>query len=186
MKGTKLIETNRLILRKITMNDSNDLFINWGSDIKTNEFLTFKCHESEDITKKMINYWLKKYQNNGYEWGIVLKDTNEMIGIISADTSYKYSTIEIGYSISSKYWNNGYTTEAIKEIINYLFKEVHINRIAAKHDIDNPASGRVMKKCGLTYEGTLRESKKIKGKLGSFAVYSILKSEWIASQKNLY
>lgn len=50
--GTKLIETDRLILRKITMDDLHDLFINWGSDIKTNEFLTFNCHESEKTTKK--------------------------------------------------------------------------------------------------------------------------------------
>lgn len=179
MNGTKLIETNRLILRKITMNDSNDLFINWGSDIKTNEFLTFKCHESEDTTKKMINYWLKKYQNNGYEWGIVLKDTNEMIGIISADTSYKYSTIEIGYSISSKYWNNGYTTEAIKEIINYLFKECNYKIIEAIIPSDNIASIKVAEKCDMKLEATLkyRYKDKINGKICNLLIYSIFNND---------
>lgn len=179
MKGTKLIETNRLILRKITMNDSNDLFINWGSDIKTNEFLTFKCHESEDTTKKMINYWLKKYQNNGYEWGIVLKDTNEMIGIISADTSYKYSTIEIGYSISSKYWNNGYTTEAIKEIINYLFKECNYKIIEAIIPSDNIASIKVAEKCDMKLETALKDryKDKINGKICNLLIYSIFNND---------
>lgn len=179
MKGTKLIETNRLILRKITMNDSNDLFINWGSDIKTNEFLTFKCHESEDTTKKMINYWLKKYQNNGYEWGIVLKDTNEMIGIISADTSYKYSTIEIGYSISSKYWNNGYTTEAIKEIINYLFKECNYKIIEAIIPSDNIASIKVAEKCDMKLEAILKDryKDKINGKICNLLIYSIFNND---------
>ncbi|MDY5996108.1 MAG: GNAT family N-acetyltransferase [Bacilli bacterium] len=179
MKGTKLIETNRLILRKITMNDSNDLFINWGSDIKTNEFLTFKCHESEDTTKKMINYWLKKYQNNGYEWGIVLKDTNEMIGIISADTSYKYSTIEIGYSISSKYWNNGYTTEAIKEIINYLFKECNYKIIEAIIPSDNIASIKVAEKCDMKLEAALKDryKDKINGKICNLLIYSIFNND---------
>ena len=179
MKGTKLIETNRLILRKITMDDSNDLFINWGSDIKTNEFLTFKCHESEDTTKKMINYWLKKYQNNGYEWGIVLKDANEMIGIISADTSYKYSTIEIGYSISSKYWNNGYTTEAIKEIINYLFKECNYKIIEAIIPSDNIASIKVAEKCEMKLEAVLKDryKDKINGKICNLLVYSIFNND---------
>lgn len=179
MNGTKLIETNRLILRKITMNDSNDLFINWGSDIKTNEFLTFKCHESEDTTKKMINYWLKKYQNNGYEWGIVLKDTNEMIGIISADTSYKYSTIEIGYSISSKYWNNGYTTEAIKEIINYLFKECNYKIIEAIIPSDNIASIKVAEKCDMKLEAALKDryKDKINGKICNLLIYSIFNND---------
>lgn len=179
MKGTKLIETNRLILRKITMNDSNDLFINWGSDIKTNEFLTFKCHESEDTTKKMINYWLKKYQNNGYEWGIELKDTKEVIGIISADTSYKYSTIEIGYSISSKYWNNGYTTEAIKEIINYLFKECNYKIIEAIIPSDNIASIKVAEKCGMKLEAALKDryKDKINGKICNLLIYSIFNND---------
>ena len=110
MSGTKLIETDRLVLRKVTMNDAHDLFINWASDIKTNEYLTFKCHDNEETTKKVISYWLKKYEENGFEWCIEVKDTKEVIGIISANTSYKYNTLEIGYSISSKYWNKGYTT----------------------------------------------------------------------------
>lgn len=59
MKGTKFIETDRLILRKITMNDSHDLFINCGSDIKTNEFLTFNCHKREETTKKWLVIGLK-------------------------------------------------------------------------------------------------------------------------------
>ena len=66
MNGTKLIETDRLVLRKVTMNDAHDLFINWASDIKTNEYLTFKCHDNEEITKKVISYWLKKYEENGF------------------------------------------------------------------------------------------------------------------------
>ena len=70
MSGTKLIETDRLILRKVTMNDAHDLFINWASDIKTNEYLTFKCHDNEETTKKVISYWLKKYEENGFEWCI--------------------------------------------------------------------------------------------------------------------
>lgn len=56
MSGTKLIVTDRLVLRKVTMNDAHDLFINWASDIKTNEYLTFKCHDNEEITKKVISY----------------------------------------------------------------------------------------------------------------------------------
>ena len=79
MSGTKLIETNRLVLRKVTMNDAHDLFINWASDIKTNEYLTFKCHDTEETTKKVISYWLKKYEENGFEWCIEIKDTKEVI-----------------------------------------------------------------------------------------------------------
>lgn len=68
------------------MNDAHDLFINWASDIKTNEYLTFKCHDTEETTKKVISYWLKKYEENGFEWCIEIKDTKEVIGVISANT----------------------------------------------------------------------------------------------------
>ena len=94
MSGTKLLVTDRLVLRKVTMNDAHDLFINWASDIKTNEYLTFKCHDTEETTKKVISYWLKKYEENGFEWCIEIKDTKEVIGVISANTSYKYNTLD--------------------------------------------------------------------------------------------
>lgn len=175
MKETKFIETDRLILRKITMNDSHDLFINWGSDIKTNEFLTFNCHNNEETTKKMISYWLKKYENNGFEWCIELKSNKEIIGIISADNSYKYNTLEIGYSISSKYWNNGYTTEAVTSIINYLFDECNYNIIEAIIPSDNIGSIKVAEKCGMKIEATLknRYKNKISGRINDLLIYSI-------------
>ena len=89
MSGTKLIETNRLVLRKVTMNDAHDLFINWASDIKTNEYLTFKCHDTEETTKKVISYWLKKYEENRFEWCIEIKDTKEVIGVILFEVAKK-------------------------------------------------------------------------------------------------
>lgn len=173
--GTKLIETDRLVLRKITMDDLHDLFINWGSDIKTNEFLTFNCHESEETTKKMIAYWLKKYEKNGFEWAIVLKDSNKVIGVISADSSYMYNTLEIGYSISSKYWNNGYTTEAVRTIIDYLFNECNYSIIEAIIPSDNIGSIKVAEKCGMKWEATLknRYRNKINGKINDLFIYSI-------------
>nr|WP_246145393.1 GNAT family protein [Sedimentibacter saalensis] len=64
---------------------------------------------------------------------------------------------EIGYCISCKHRNKGITTEAFKAIIKYLFDEIRVNRICAKHDISNVASGKVMQKCGMIYEGTLRK-----------------------------
>ena len=137
--------------------------------------------------KKIINNWLEEYSDTTYNWAIELKSTNEAIGAISiVELDEASEACEVGYCISSRYWNEGFTSEAFKAVIDYLFKEVHINRIAARHDVDNPASGKVMKKCGLTYEGTLRESKKIKDKLATFAVYAILKSQWKAMKFNLY
>lgn len=186
-KGTVLLETDRLILRKFKYSDAEYMFKNWGSDPKVSKFLSWPTHSDVNVSQKIINNWIEEYNNNIYNWAIELKSIHEAIGAISiVELDQASEACEIGYCISSRYWNEGFTSEAFKAVIDYLFKEIHINRIVAKHDIDNPASGKVMKKCGLTYEGTLREAKKIKGKLVNLAVYSLLKNEWISSQKNLY
>ena len=68
----------------------------------------------------------------------------------------KYNTTEIGYCYGAKWWGKGYATEGFKRVIKFLFEEVEVETIYAEHLEANPASGRVMEKCGLTYEGTLR------------------------------
>ena len=179
--GTKTIETNRLILRKFKVTDSNDMFKNWGSDSKVTKYLSWETHKDIKDSEDIINMWVSNYADNSvYNWVIELKETNEAVGNISIvkleDTN---KCCEIGYCIGSKYWNKGITTEAFQSVIDYLFREVGINRICAKHNIENIASGEVMKKCKLTYEGTLREVKFKYNRFCSLAVYSILKSEWI-------
>lgn len=65
---------------------------------------------------------------------------------------------EIGYCIGRKWWHRGIMSEALKAVIDFLFDEVSYQRIEARHDTRNPHSGAVMQKCGMKYEGTLRQS----------------------------
>ena len=92
--------------------------------------------------------WISNYDNNNvYNWVIELKETNEAIGSISVvNLEEMNKSCEIGYCIGSEYWSKGITTEALQNVIDYLFREVGVNRICAKHDIENMASGEVMKK----------------------------------------
>lgn len=179
--GTKLIETNRLILRKFEVTDSEDMFKNWGSDSSVTKYLSWQTHKDIKDSEDIIKLWISNYEDSSvYNWVIELKEINEVIGNISVvKLENTNKSCEIGYCIGSKYWNKGITTEAFQSIINYLFKEVGINRICAKHDIENIASGEVMKKCKMTFEGTLREVQFRNNRFCSLAVYSILKSEWI-------
>lgn len=179
-KGTILLETNRLILRKFKITDSKDMFKNWGSDSSVNKFLSWPTHKDIEASEKIINLWISKYDNDEtYNWVIELKDIHEAIGSISiVKLDNINSSCEIGYCISSKYWNKGIMTEAFKVVIKYLFEEVSLNRICTKHDTNNTASGKVMQKCGMTYEGTLREVEIRNDEFYSLAVYSILKKEW--------
>ena len=172
-----MLETKRLILRKVKYEDLDDLFYNWGSDSKTNEYLTFALHKTKEDTKKMIDFWINKSEKRGYEWVIELKDTHTVIGVISADKSYKYKCYEIGYSIGSKYFNLGYTSEGVNRVIEFLFDECDCSVIEAIIPSNNLASISVANKCGLTKEATLknRYMNKVSNEINDLYIYSRFK-----------
>lgn len=106
------------------------------------------------------------------EW----KENGEAIGsfgVVAMDEDI--SEVEIGYCIGEDYWNRGITSEAFGEVIEFLFTKVECNRITARHDVCNPNSGKVMKKAGLLYEGTLAEAGKNNTGICDMAVYGITK-----------
>lgn len=176
-QGTKTLETDRLLLRKFKSEDAQNMFDNWASNPNVTKHLTWGAHDSVEITKMIIQEWVGKYDApTCYQWAIEVKELGEPIGSISVVRIHEeVNEVEIGYCIGEKWWHQGYTTEAFKRIINFLFHEVGAKRICAKHDTENPNSGRVMVKCGLAFEGTLRKAgKNSLGKVCDLAVYSIL------------
>lgn len=108
---------------------------------------------------------------------------DDPIGTISVvDKNEKLNIVSIGYCIGSKWWNQGITSEAFSGIIPFLFEEVKANRIEAQHDPNNTNSGRVMMKCGLKYEGTLRQADNSNKGVVDASMYSILASEYYATK----
>ncbi|ANC76290.1 GCN5 family acetyltransferase [Fictibacillus phosphorivorans] len=173
------IETNRLLLRKITIEDAEDMF-QYGSDEEVSRFVTWDTHQTLEDTKEFIQFVLTKYENGDLApWGIVRKETNELIGTIDfVSWHLNHKTAELGYVIAKKYWGQGIATEAGKEILNYGFKNMNLVRIQARCFVENGGSERVMKKLGMSYEGTLRKSMFAKGKHRDLNVYAILKEEF--------
>ena len=159
--GTVKLESDRLILRRFTGDDANAMFKNWGTDPEVNKFLTWPVHTSVEVSQEVLREWMSQYDNQDfYAWAIVLKENgDEPIGGISVvKQNDATEMVEIGYSIGRKWWHQGITSEALLMLITFFFEEVSINRIQAKHDTRNPHSGMVMAKCGMQYEGTLREA----------------------------
>lgn len=154
-KGTAVIQTERLVLRRFTREDANDMFNNWANDERVTKYLRWMPHQAVDITKDIIDGWVCGYQrDNCYNWAI--EYDNKVIGNISViKSSDRDENAELGYVIGCNWWNKGIVTEAVKAIIAFLFNEVGFVRISACHDTRNPASGKVMKKSGMLYEGTL-------------------------------
>ena len=178
--GTKTIETKRLLLRAFRLSDVTEAYYNWTSDEKVTEFLRWPTHSDISITEQVIKSWVEQSDEpDFYQWAIVLKEINEPIGTISVvDKNESLDIVHIGYCIGSKWWHRGITSEAFSAIIPYLFEEVGVNRIESQHDPNNPHSGDVMRKCGLKYEGTLRQADFSNKGIVDASMYSLLKTEW--------
>lgn len=180
-KGTEKLETIRLILRKIKLDDSLDMYNNWATNPNVTKHMTWSPHENIEITRMVINSWVEQYQNlDFYQWAIELKETSEVIGSITIVKVFEHiKECEIGYCIGEKWWNQGIMSEALKKVIEFLFTKVEANRISACHDVDNPASGKVMMKAGMKFEGIFRQKGITStGKITDLAYYSILRKEY--------
>jgi len=177
-KGTATIETSRLILRRAKVEDAEPMFRNWANDPDVTKYLTWPTHESVEITKEIVTSWVKSYeQDNYYHWMIVLKETNEPIGSLLASIVGRAQSAHIGYCIGKTWWHRGFTSEALKAVMDFLFDVVGFHRIESMHDPNNPNSGKVMAKCGMKYEGTHRQADRNNQGVCDACYYGILSSE---------
>lgn len=179
-KGTHELITRRLRLRKYEISDAESMFRNYLTDERVTRFMPWEPYKNIDEARSFLTERIAECSsNNVYFWAIEFD--GETIGGISASTvDEKNCSCEVGYCIGYSYWNKGIASEALNAIMGYLFNEVNMHRIMAKHDIENPASGMVMKKSGMTYEGKLREHYlRRDGTFSDSLVYGILKDEYI-------
>lgn len=148
----KTLETNRLILRKLKNEDAEHIFKTWASDEEVTKYMRWSTHKSLEETKQWILYEEKNCKSDkNYTWGIVLKETGELVGSMGANYKENSGRYEIGYVLAKEYWRKGYATEATKCMMNYLINEVGIKRFEAAHARENPASGAVMRKVGFRF-----------------------------------
>ncbi|MFF2014706.1 GNAT family N-acetyltransferase [Paenibacillus sp. NPDC058177] len=158
--GTQSIETERLSLRQFVLEDAEDMFMNWINDKEVQFNYGEPIYETLDAVKENLSRWISSYSRNDfYKWAIILKESNKNIGQIAFcgnDLKHHYADIE--YCISRSYQGKGYATEALNAIIEFTFEKTGIYRLQAFHRGDNVASGRVLQKSKMIYEGTLRQS----------------------------
>ncbi|MCM1387388.1 MAG: GNAT family N-acetyltransferase [Bacillus sp. (in: Bacteria)] len=178
--GTQKLETDRLILRQFAIEDAAAMYQNWASDDEVTKYLTWQTHSSQEVSRAVIEDWVKNYASpNYYEWAVTVKDNGgEPIGSISVvGMKENISMVHIGYCIGRKWWQKGITSEALKAVMDFLFDVVDVNRIEARYDPRNPNSGKVMQKCGMKYEGTLRSADRNNQGICDACYYALLKAE---------
>ena len=147
------IETERLLLRELRMEDAEYIFKTWTSDPRVTKYMGYTTNETVDVTERWLADVIKHNENEDSEvlvWGFELKSTGLLIGSGGATYKPEFEKWSLGYNIAFDYWNKGYTTEAMKAVVEYL-SSMGVKHFCASHAVDNTASGRVMEKLGMKF-----------------------------------
>lgn len=180
MKKLPTIPLERLILRPFSLDDAA-VVQELAGDPYIAETTLYIPHPYEDgIAEAWISSHNQQFnEDRSLELAIVHKEENDVIGAICVGFNRKFDHGELAYWVGKKYKNNGYCTEAAKGIVKYAFEELKLNRIYARYLGKNPASGKVMEKLGMKYEGILRQHVKKSGQYEDLVYYGLLKDEFI-------
>ncbi len=179
---TKPLDTERLLLRPAAPDDAEAMYRNWAGDPRVTTYMTWPTHASADISRRIIADWIaadEKAEGGFANWMIVPKSLGEPIGSIGAVVrDAKAGRVEVGYCLGSRWWRQGIMSEAFAAVIRYLFEEVGANRVEARHDLNNPNSGKVMAHCGLKREAVLEQYGWNNQGVCDEAMYRLLASEY--------
>jgi len=150
-KGTQVLHTKRLTLRRFTNSDAEVMFNNYANDSEVTKFLSWEPHGNIEVTKELLSSWEHNYENlSCYNWAIIFD--NDLIGSIALlNPNDELCEAEAGYCMMKKHWSKGIMAEALSKVIEFAFNTIGFKRIFAKHDVKNPNSGKVMQKCGMQY-----------------------------------
>lgn len=172
------LETERLVLRKIIKKDIEEIYQIF-SDPEVAKYDWFYPLTAKEEALKFIERYEQEYkEQEEITWGIALKETNKLIGTCCLGSFEEAARRgEIGYDFMQNEWNKGYATEAIKAVVNFGLKDMHLNRIEAFITPGNEASTKVLEKSSFTKEGLVRERDLIKNKLEDGIVMAILQKD---------
>lgn len=139
------IETQRLLLRHITLADAPAVFA-WTSDPQVNRFMLYPLHQDIDVTRQ----WIASIADEPFEFGFYRKDTGLLIGTGGVGKT-EDGVHELGYNLRRDAWGQGYATEAAQAMLAWAYHIHGICDFTARHAIENTASGNVIRKCGFRF-----------------------------------
>ena len=140
------IETDRLVLRPLTVEDAADVF-EWVGDPVVNRYMPYPVYEAVEEARD----WIRSIKSGQHEFGFELKETGKVIGAGSVHLNPEENAYELGYNLNRAYWGRGYATEAARAMIRWAHDVLGVHDFVASHATANAASGRVILKCGFTF-----------------------------------
>ena len=181
------IETNRLIIRKFTLDDAND-FIDFRKQKELYTYMNDHSHKTDEEHIKDLSRIIANYDaeiSPSYVWAIELKENHKVIARVSIEKTYpKHNCIEIGGSLHPDYQGKGYAREFCLAFINYLFNYKSLHRIHIHIWAGNTASRKLFKRVGFVFEGTNKEARFKNGKYYDVWNYGLLRQDWLTLKKN--
>ena len=183
-KALPPLETDRLLLREMTLDDAGDMF-ELASDPQVVRHILWDLCKTLDDTRALLMRYIDRYRQDQFApWGLVLKETGRLIGTCGfVDVNARHARGVIAYSLHRQLWGKGYMTEAVLRALSYGFDELELERIEATCMPDNIASARVLEKVGMSFEGLLRRYMRTRGEHVDVKLYSIIRSEWESSTR---
>jgi [ribosomal protein S5]-alanine N-acetyltransferase len=183
MSDQPILHTERLILRPFTLADSPAVY----QLVRAREIADTTLAIPHPYEQGMAEKWIGTHQEDfdkgkSVHFALTVRENGELVGATGMEIEPVHAYAEIGYWVGVPYWGRGYCTEAVAAVLEYAFQERGLNRIYAVHFKRNPASGRVMQKNGMLYEGCLRQHVRKWGAYEDLMQYGILQSDWQASQ----
>lgn len=173
-------ETKRLFLTPFIQKDCSH-FAKLASHPEVQAVdICFYGEVSIEYVEELISYYETSWKKNtALFFGIRLKKCQSLIGSISLQLNPSFKRAELGYWLGRDYWGQGYCTEAATEVVKFAFVQLDYHRVYAQHLSHNPASGRVMRKIGMSYEGRLRDHIYRDGRYYDMLQFGVLKKEFI-------
>lgn len=178
-----MLETNRLILRPLTLEDAV-LVEEYASDYDVAKTTLSIPHPyPKGSAKQFISSMLEAEKEGKIAiFAVVSKENDCLIGVINLNLNTAFERGELAYWIGKPFWGKGYGTEAADALIKLGFEEFHLNRIFAAAFASNPGSWRIMEKLGMKYEGTLRQHIFKWGEFHDLTYYGILADEYVKEE----
>ncbi|MGJ9458347.1 GNAT family N-acetyltransferase [Oceanobacillus sp. CF4.6] len=172
------LQSKRLILRPYELKDAPR--VQKLANVKELAETTFLPHP---YTLEMAESWIKTHSSiiedgDAYPFAVILENEKELVGTMTLRVDKSHNKGELAYWVGKEYWGKGYATEAAKEVIDFGFNRLNLNRMWAPIMSKNVASGKVLKNAGLTYEGTLRQEILRWGQYEDTDIYGALKNEY--------
>lgn len=172
------LETERLRLRGFNLADKYDIRKLAGEKEIAATTLSIPHPYTLEDAENWLQTKVDNFENDKeIAWAICKKETNGLIGAIGMRLEADNDSAELGFWIGKPFWGNGFVTEAGNRVLDYAFQEMELNRVEANHMVGNDASGRVLEKLGMQYEGLHRQLIKKWGEFKDVKRFAILKSD---------